>query len=314
MQVATPTFHPGERSLQARVGMEQRLATLGPRVIRDHMPAQHRDFFARLPFVLVGTIDSDGQPHAGIVAGPPGFAWSPDERTLRIDGLPIADDPSRRGLRLGASVGLLGIQPHTRRRNRMNGRVTALDGAGFTVEVEQSFGNCPRYIQAREPRFDDHQALAGQARHGAGLDARARAVVAAADTFFIATAHPDAGDGDAAHGVDISHRGGPPGFVAVEGNVLTVPDYAGNTFFNTLGNLVLEPRCSLLLVDTEAGGLTWLQARGEVVETLAEVRRHPGAQRLLRLQVTASLHVPAALPLRWSAVEPAPEFVLGMTW
>jgi predicted pyridoxine 5'-phosphate oxidase superfamily flavin-nucleotide-binding protein len=68
MHVATPTFHPGERALQARVGMEERLAMLGPRVIRDHMPAQHREFFSRLPFLLVGSVDADGQPNAGIVA------------------------------------------------------------------------------------------------------------------------------------------------------------------------------------------------------------------------------------------------------
>jgi predicted pyridoxine 5'-phosphate oxidase superfamily flavin-nucleotide-binding protein len=306
------TFHAGERALQAMVGMEQRLAMLGPRVIRPAMPAQHRDFFALLPWVVLGTLDDDGQPRAGVVTGPPGFAWSPDERTLRIDGWPAVRDPSRSGIQLGAPVGLLGIEPHTRRRNRMNGRVRAVDGAGFTVGVEQSFGNCPRYIQPREARFEPLAARPGPVQRAAGLGDAARALLATADTVFIATAHPQArSGGDPAHGIDVSHRGGPPGFIGVAGDLLTLPDYPGNTFFNTLGNLLLEPRCSLLLFDPASSALAWLQARGELVDDARALRRHPGAQRLVRLQVGASLHVPGALPIRWGAVDPAPALGLA---
>jgi predicted pyridoxine 5'-phosphate oxidase superfamily flavin-nucleotide-binding protein len=303
------TFHAGERELQAGVGVEERMAFVGPRAIRGFMPEQHRAFFGQLPFILLGTLDQDGQPQAGVVTGPPGFAWSPDDRSLRIDSLPAAHDPSRTSLRPGAPVGLLGIQPHTRRRNRLNGRVREMDASGFTVDVEQSFGNCPQYIQAREGRFDPAAAQARTPEHSNGLGAAASTLAAGADTFFIATAHPAAGcAGDPAHGVDMSHRGGPPGFIEVKGSVLTVPDYSGNNFFNTLGNLLLEPRCSVLLPDFETGAVAWLQARAEVVDDRALVRRHPGAQRLVRLQVASSLHVPGALPLRWGAAELAPEF------
>jgi len=44
------------------------------RSVRDHLIPQHRDFFQQLPFLLVGSIDSAGQPWASIIAGKPGFA------------------------------------------------------------------------------------------------------------------------------------------------------------------------------------------------------------------------------------------------
>ena len=49
----------------------------------------------------------------------------------------------------GIDIGLLGIELHSRRRNRMNGVVSAIDETGFEVQVKQSFGNCPQYIQSR---------------------------------------------------------------------------------------------------------------------------------------------------------------------
>src|SRR5688572_5098662 len=117
----TEAFHAGERALQARAGVAERLARLGPQVIRDHMPEQHRDFFALLPFIVVGSIDERHQPTASLLAAPPGFVSSPDPKTLRIDALAREDDPLHENLRPGAPLAVLGIQPHTRRRNRANG-------------------------------------------------------------------------------------------------------------------------------------------------------------------------------------------------
>ena len=39
--------------------------------------------------------------------------------------------------------------------------------------------------------------------------------------------------------VDVSHRGGKAGFVRIgEDGVMTMPDFAGNLFFATLGNFI----------------------------------------------------------------------------
>ncbi|MGT2494723.1 hypothetical protein ACU4GD_40630 [Cupriavidus basilensis] len=124
----------------------------GRRVVRPAMPEQHRLFFAQLPFVVVGAVDAADMPWATVLSGAPGFMQAPDPGHLRIAARPLADDPLAHALGAGADIGLLGIELHTRRRNRMNGRIAAEDENGLTVAVEQSFGNCPRYIQLRHWR------------------------------------------------------------------------------------------------------------------------------------------------------------------
>ncbi|WP_447779178.1 flavin-nucleotide-binding protein [Variovorax boronicumulans] len=313
-------FHAGERALQALVGSREQMEAIGPRVIRDYMPDQHREFFAQLPFLVVGSLDADLQPWASMLAAPAGFAHSPDATHLRIDALPGAGDPLTGQLAPGATLGLLGIQPHTRRRNRMNGTVEALDAAGFMVEVQQSFGNCPRYIQAREPVFAAPPANEPAVQWLDTLDLAAERLIGAADTLFIATAYPDAAAvGDEAdarsHGVDVSHRGGRPGFVRVDaGGVLTVPDFNGNRFFNTLGNLQAHPRAGLLFVDFDTGELLHLSATAEIVTDGPEVAAFEGAERLMRFHVTRALRRPAALPLRWGEAALSPHLAGTGRW
>ena len=317
--IAAP-FHAGERAMQTLAGSREHMAAAGPRVIRDFMPEQHREFFAQLPFVVVGSLDASLQPWASALAAPAGFAHSPDATHLRIDALPVAGDPLAGQLAPGASLGLLGIEPHTRRRNRMNGVVASLDAQGFTVEVQQSYGNCPKYIQAREPLFAAPRARGAPAQWLGTLDLAAQRLIGSADTFFIATAHPQQlAEGDEAdatsHGVDVSHRGGRPGFVRVDdGGVLTVPDFTGNRFFNTLGNLAAHPRAGLLFIDFDAGEMLHLAARAEIILDGPELDAFEGAERLLRLRVDHVLRRPAALPLRWGDAELSPHLARTGHW
>ena len=307
------TFHEGELALQEAAGVRQRLAQAGPRVIRDHMPDQHREFFAQLPFLVVGTVDAEGQPWASVVAGEPGFVQSPDDRHLVVNAAPLPHDPIRASLAGGAPIGLLGIEPHTRRRNRANGHVVRQGREGFTVRVEQSFGNCPKYIQARRPEFVSRPISDPAAERSPMLDEGALRMIAAADTFFIATAHPAARDAsESAFGVDVSHRGGKPGFVRADadGGVLIVPDYLGNFYFNTLGNLAVNPRCGLLLIDFDSGDLLYLAAEATLTSDAREISAFPGAQRLLRLKVVSMLRVRSVLPLSWGPAELSP-FLAG---
>jgi len=284
-------FHAGETALQSAVGSRERLAEVGPRVIRKEMPEQHRAFFASLPFVVLACADPAGQPYVGMLAGAPGFVSAPDGRHLQIAGRPAADNPLDALLTPGARFGLLGIEAHTRRRNRANGRVLARSTDGLSLAVAQSFGNCPKYIQPRHALFDPDWHAGAPAEDRAGLSEAERAWIRTADTFFIATAHPS-DDADPAHGVDVSHRGGPPGFITVDGDTLGIDDFAGNNYFNTLGNLLLNPRAGLLFPDFTRGSLLHLQATAEIL---------PGPPRRLLLRVTGVRYHPAALALRWEA-------------
>ena len=309
-------FHEGERALQLRAGVDPRRSEAAARAIRDHMPDQHREFFALLPFLLVGSVDAQGQPWASVLTGAPGFAASPDPRHLDVRARPRPDEPLSRHLRPGAALGLLGIQPHTRRRNRMNGRVEHVDERGFRVRVDQSFGNCPKYIQAREARHIPGAPAAAPIESMDVLDAHSQDLVRRADTFFIATAHPRLQDSASpGHGADVSHRGGRPGFVRVDaGRVLTFPDFTGNSFFNTLGNLLLEPRCGLLFIDFERGDTLQVSARAQIVGAGAELEAYRGALRLVKLEVLAARRAAAALPLRWGPAEPSPVLEATGTW
>lgn len=301
-----PVFHPGECRVQARVGVRDRMAAIGENAIRTSMPEQHRTFFAQLPFVMVGSMDAEGQPWASVLTNPPGFIVSPDARHLLIRARPAVFDPLYETLATGAPIALLGIEQSTRRRNRMNGRVERMDDDGFLVGVQQSFGNCPKYIQSRQVEYravESPGAVHSATVHFAtALNEATRQIVARADTLFIATAHPDAHRGTArSHGVDVSHRGGKPGFVRAAGDdTLILPDFTGNRFFNTLGNVMLNPRAGLLFIDFETGDLLYIAADAQIVFDSPEVDAFAGAERLLRFGIRHVRHVVGSLPLRWS--------------
>lgn len=287
----TSPWHAGEVELQRLVGSHEKMAAVGPMVIRPYMPDQHRAFFAELPFVVLGSVDAQGRPWATLRAGAPGFIGSPDDAHLEIGAAAGAGDPAK--FDVGSPVGMLGIQPHTRRRNRANGVVCSQPDESLHVQVLQSFGNCPRFITRREAIFDPLPSAPPEAERFDQLDDEARAVIAAADTFFVASYVRHA---DGAVDVDVSHRGGPPGFVRVDDNDnLVIPDYAGNNFFNTLGNFVKNPVAGLMFVDFERRDL--LQLTGRV--TLELDASTQDAARHWRVAPDAVVRRRGSVPVRW---------------
>ncbi|TAM50714.1 MAG: pyridoxamine 5'-phosphate oxidase [Paraburkholderia sp.] len=307
-------FHAGEIAVQTRAGVREKAEIGGRRGIRRYLPEQHRQFFAQLPFIVLGGIDAQGQPWATLRIGAPGFISSPDATTLRIAGKPLDGDPLARAWQAGAALGGLGIEPPTRRRNRVNGVVTADEDGVLTVKVRQSFGNCAKYIQSRTPtRIEQGHTATEPAseRRAATLDAADRELIASSDTYFIATRSTLADDA-ASQGVDVSHRGGPPGFVRIEDErTFVAPDYRGNQFFNTLGNLAEDSRAGLLFIDFDRGDLLYVAARAEIVWETAALETFADAQRLVRFTVEEVRRSPASLPFRWSAVEYAPQFAVA---
>ncbi|MCH6578554.1 MAG: flavin-nucleotide-binding protein, partial [Proteobacteria bacterium] len=151
MPDAKSPFHRGEKEIQSRLGLEEKMEELGRRMIRESMPEDHQTFFSRLPLLIVGTIDSTCRPWASVLAGEPGFVRAAGPRALQVTARPIYGDPLGESLVDGADIGALGLEFQSRRRNRVNGKVSRRDPDGFQIQVTQSFGNCPKYIQARQP-------------------------------------------------------------------------------------------------------------------------------------------------------------------
>ncbi|MEM9191711.1 MAG: pyridoxamine 5'-phosphate oxidase family protein [Myxococcota bacterium] len=288
-------FHSGEKLAQHRVGQDdvERWAT---RMIRPFLPEQHREFYAQLPFLIGAARDADGRPWATVLNGEPGFARSPEPTTLDIHARPVPGDALEAALRPGADLGVLGIELSTRRRNRANGRLG--DGAALRLRVDQSFGNCPQYIQERE--WTRVAPNPEPARRSAELDSRQEAMIRTADTFFIASGYR--GDGEhPSYGMDASHRGGQPGFVQVSSpRGLVFPDYSGNNLFNTIGNLVRDPRVGLLFLNFAEGTMLQLTGRATILWDGPEVDRIPDARRLVVIELDGVVELPHALPLRWS--------------
>jgi uncharacterized protein len=291
-------FHAGELEAQRRAGG-------GPagHGIREAMPDQHRTFFQNLPYAVLTGLDLAGEPVATVVTGPPGFISAPNPLTLTLVGALDPQDPMAAALAPGAPFALLGIDLATRRRNRANGRVAAAAPAGYWLVVDQSFGNCPQYIQQREVHATPR--APGPFETFTVLDAEAAAQVAAADTVFVATAATAAMGPNG--GVDVSHRGGRPGFVKVEGSRLTVPDFRGNRYFNTLGNMLAYPRAAVLFLDFATGDLLHLQGAVEVSwDADSEATGFAGAQRMWSLDVEAGWRRRAAVSLSWTLLSESP--------
>jgi uncharacterized protein len=311
--VLTPSpWHEGEIALQRRLGVEARMDEVGRRVVRDHLIDQHREFYPLLPMVVLGAVDQLGDVWATLRAGRPGFLHAPDAQRLTVDLARELADPAESGMEDGAALALLGMDLGTRRHNRLNGMLHR-HAQGFDLSVHQSFGNCPKYIQLRQVRFvrDPSEPPAVPPRVSSDLDDAARALVAQADTFFVATyADPPGG-----RQVDVSHRGGRAGFVHVgEDGWLTIPDFVGNRFFNTLGNIALNRRAGLVFPDFATGGL--LQMTGEAQLLFDHPGGEPleGAERYWRFRPRRIIWRAGALPIRYDLVEWSPFALATGTW
>lgn len=296
-------WHSGEVEVQQRLGVAERMARNGSRVVRDHMPDQHRDFYGAIPFMMIGTVDPSGDVWASMVTGDEGFMNSPTPTELDIDFMPDATDPASAGLKDGDAIGMLGIELSTRRRNRMNGFVHDADNWRFGVTVGHSFGNCPQYIQLRDFEFvgDAKAPFDFIAEELDPLDDKARLMISDADTFFVASYVDAAGpDGRVERQVDVSHRGGKPGFVRVdEADRMTIPDFAGNLHYNTLGNFTVNPRAGLIFTDFETGDVLQITGSAEIVYDSPEIAQFQGAERLWHFTPTRIIRRKAALPIRW---------------
>ena len=296
-------WHAGELQIQRHAGVLEQMDPVGRKVLRTFMLDQHREFYPMLPFIVIGTVDGDGIPWATIRSGRPGFVQAPDAQTLRIDAASDPADPAEAGMNDGDPIGLVGVDLITRRRNRMNGTVVRSSSDSFSVAVGQSFGNCPRYIQHRQFSFvrDPATRQSSEVIVSDRLDAHQRGIIEAADTFFVASYVDLEGEG---RQVDVSHRGGRRGFVRVDADGgLTVPDFNGNLFFNTLGNFAVNPRAGLLFIDHETGDMLQIAGSVEIILNSPEIAAFEGAERLWRVMPEKVVLRKDALPLRWSFLQ-----------
>ncbi|MEU3256157.1 pyridoxamine 5'-phosphate oxidase family protein [Streptomyces sp. NPDC006997] len=254
--VGTPTggFHEGELAVQREAGVVRDAARLAAMLAPADLRGGVTRFLAGRTFAAITARDADGGLWTSPLTGPPGFLRVASPATLDVRALPAEGDPLRH-LPEHQPVGLIVVEFATRRRLRINGTLSHTTGGSLRIDVAQAYGNCPQYIQNRHLRPAPVRASGAEpVRRGHTLTQGDVDLVRQADTFLVGTTHPQRGN-------DASHRGGPPGFVRVEGRELWWPDYRGNNMFNTLGNLRTDPTAALLFCDFATGRTLHLSGR-----------------------------------------------------
>ena len=304
MKIETP-YHEGELQVQARVGVLDEGA-MNSRVIQDSIIKGALRFINQLPMVVFGSLDQEKNVWASVFVGTPGFMQAEDDRTVTFDlsrMMPNLDDPFWENIQRNSHVGLLAIELASRRRLRINGRITRVSDTALQLHVEESYPNCPKYIQKRHltlslTRFA--QAVFSS-EQGEGLGPLQRTLITKADTFFVASVHPE-------RGVDASHRGGHPGFVNIlDDRTLRIPDYLGNSMFNTLGNFTANPRAGLIFLDFESGRTLQVIGRPEILYDVEDLLDETGGtKRYWLLHIDRWLEIAHAPQLNWEFLDASP--------
>jgi hypothetical protein len=256
-RLADVGFHAGEVTVQHRAGVEAQAARLAPMLEPVELDGGIARFLANRTFAALTGRDRAGRLWVTALTGPPGFLDVTSLTTLEVIAALHAGDPLH-GLPAGQQVGLVVMEFAGRRRVRINGTLIHAGQGRLIIEAEQAYGNCPQYIQQRVLILEYlDQAGAGDVRHDSALASEDIELIRGADTFFLGTTHPERGS-------DASHRGGPPGFVRVDGGQLWWPDYPGNNMFNSFGNLAIDPETALLFLDFTTGRTLQLTGAAEI--------------------------------------------------
>lgn len=286
-----PIFHEGELAVQAQAGVQEMASRVG-KSIRSIIPLAAQEFLSSQPFVVVSSINQQGRVWASILAGQPGFMRVIDERTVQINAKPANGDPLSENILWNDHIGMIVIEFATRRRMRING-TAKIDNDAIHIQTEQVYSNCPKYIQART--WQSHVQSNNQTSilRSTEFSDDQLSWIQRADTFFVATHHKDGGS-------DASHRGGQPGFIHVlNKNTIKFPDYTGNTMFQTLGNISVNPNCGLLFIDFERGTTLQLTGTAKIIWNQNELTEFIEAERAVEFCASEIIEILGALPLRW---------------
>ncbi|KAJ8072359.1 hypothetical protein PM082_015918 [Marasmius tenuissimus] len=335
-------WHPGERVIHQKLGFNmdpniQRMYT----VIAGDLDPHHAVFHTTcLPFLPVTTVDQDGRPWGSILAAEDGlaakagggrFVEHPRYTVLTVNSKVWVGDPLHdtmkaynfssadgRSLEDEGSDGMLiagiGIEFTTRRRNKFAGKITKLkktedNHVDMEVYVNESIGNCPKYINVRS--LDAHPNTNPRIKYqnknmGSGdrLPDEVISMITSADTVFIGTTYK-------AKALDrfmfpshvgMNQRGGLPGWIRVkpsDGRTVYVPDFSGNRIMTSLGNIEATPYASLTFLNWETGDILYITGDARNLVGAAAQKVMPQHQHAIsEVVVTGYTYVEDALTVR----------------
>ncbi|KAJ5090007.1 Riboflavin synthase-like beta-barrel [Penicillium argentinense] len=282
------------------------------------------NFLRTAPLMAVGTIDSQGRPWTTLWGGKSGFAEPVGQSMIRlrtqVDNTydPVAkmlfkDQPDEDdgGIfnETQKMISGLAIDLEQRRRWKLFGRMVAgtltVDRPGqadVVVKIEESLGNCPKYLNKRHivPAESKPKLVSDSPQ----LTPAAIKLISRANTIFVSSRHD-------AINMDTNIRGGPPGFVRVESNttkgaVLLYPEYSGNRLYQTLGNLQTTPLAGYVIPDFDSGDVLYVTGHTEILAGKDAAAVLPRSNLAVRLTLTVAIFVENGLAFRGETGEPSP--------
>lgn len=303
------SFHRGEIAIQSMAQVREEAASL-ERLISNTLSPASQALISTQSFAIAASVDQQNRVWASLLSGEPGFIEVLDSHTIQVHFLPISSDPLFQNLLVHPQIGILIIDLENRRRLRLNGKAQLQADASLstgegqnamTIQLQEVFFNCPKYIQTRHQTATNQKPLAPFASSTrVSLNSSDQQWIMTADTFFIASFYADTG-------ADASHRGGFPGFVKIlNPNQLVFPDYVGNNMFQTLGNLAVNPHTGLLFVNFEQGHTLQLTGTSKIIWEKEQLSQITGAQRLIEFTIEQVLETQNATSSRWQFGEYSP--------
>jgi predicted pyridoxine 5'-phosphate oxidase superfamily flavin-nucleotide-binding protein len=268
-------FHEGEIAVQTQAGVRDEAESIC-HVINPFISPKAQEFIRERRLAIASTIDERGRSWASLLTGKPGFIEVIRETEITITPYLITGDPLYDNLAQNHNLGLLTIDFVKRRRLRINGIATLQPTGKIHLQTQQVFFNCPKYITKRDFESTISDRTVVKQSVGDTLNRHQQDWISQADTFFIASYHPE-------KGADASHRGGNPGFIRIMNpNLLIFPDYTGNNLFQTFGNLTVNPYAGLLFLDFSQRHTLQLTGTAEILWETELLTEFVDAKRLVK--------------------------------
>jgi predicted pyridoxine 5'-phosphate oxidase superfamily flavin-nucleotide-binding protein len=295
-------YHTGEEQAQLITG-EKAVGDRNGRIVTNKIIPGAINFIQNQPFFIASSMSENGEIWASVIAGTEGYVRVMDESTIQIDSNLVISNPQDSfwgNILAHSKIGLLFIEPLSRRRFRVNGSVSMEENL-VTIAIEQAYPNCPKYIQKRFLSRNETSPYSGEIESGSVLTSYIKGIVANADTFYVGSAS-DGGD------LDVSHRGGSPGFISigVDGSFL-IPDYQGNSMYNTLGNFLVNSQAALVFIDFEQMKTIQLTGTVEVMWDLDTADpAGAGTRRFWKFYATSWILLDNLKGYEWGFIDSSP--------
>ncbi|KAJ3272547.1 hypothetical protein HDV01_005499 [Terramyces sp. JEL0728] len=302
--------HAGEIFVQQKRHVPLEISTVIPRITNDDMPMQHADFFSNLTYFGIATLDSFGRPWCTLIVGNPNTmidAVNPFQLNVGVD--LAKSDPFLQCLTFNSDTKRfagVGVDFTNRRRNKVAGVINEFNvrdcSIGMQLLTNENMGNCPKYITVRQLKRIERKEQVVHDQMNAGkvvLDQECRNIINQASTIFLATRHndQDARNSD----LGMNHRGGLKGFVRsfIEGDqsFVILPDYSGNRFYQSLGNVQSDKVAGMVFPNFHTGDVLYITGEAENLYNEDADAIMPRTSLITRIRITGYVLIRKALGL-----------------